>query len=547
MTATFLMRSMFVSVTAACLFGASGTSLAQTQNPHPRQETHSASKPKTGLSSYQLLYYMMLGEIAFSRQDVSTALASYGELVKRTDDPRILSRANEIGLTSALLDVQNKPAEAEAAIRSVLASRENLRVRLLAQLPLIFGHVEDKAEVARIVDRLTAPYLDLAESHLARASADLDAGIKDKAHTESAAALNLNPDLEQAILLLAQTAPEAERSQMMEKLGAFAQAHPQALDSRINYIRWLVMEKRNEEARDQYQQLLKDFPDNDPLAFAIIGIAAQIEDMKTTEALLTRLVAHEWGDVDRMRVLLGEVQAETGKQDEAMRTLEAVRPGPQFMAATIQKARIFAARKQLPLAIQSLHEAAQASPDDKSALQGVEAILLRQSGQNDAAYKILQEILVREPDNQEALYDAAMLDEQAGRTELMEKRLNHLIELKPDNAMALNALGYSFVDRNIRLDEAETLLTKANKLDPEDPAILDSVGWMHFRRGNNAEALDFLQRAYARFPDPEVAGHLIEVLTTDGKRDEARKLLKDAIKANPDSRQLKALAKRLSL
>lgn len=547
MTATFLMRSMFVSVAAACLLGASGTSLAQTQGAHPRQETGSASKSKPGLSGYQLLYYMMLGEIAFARQDVPTALASYGELVKRTDDPRVLSRANEIGLTSALLDVQNKPAEAEAAIKSVLASRENLRARLLAQLPLIFGHVEDKTELARIVERLTAPYLNLAESHLARATAELGAGSNDKAHTEAAAALNLDPDLEQAALLLAQTAPEAERGQAMEQLGAFAQTHPQALDSRINYTRWLAQQKRSEETRDQYQQLLRDFPDNDALAFAIVGIAAQVEDMKTTETLLSRLVDHEWGDVDRMRVLLGEVQAEGGKPDEAMRTLDAVSPGPQYMAAAIQKARIYASRNQLPAAIKSLHEAALASPADKSALQSVEAILLRQSGQTDAAYGILQEILTHEPDNQEALYDAAMLDEQAGRTELMEKRLNHLIELRPDNAMALNALGYSFADRNIRLEEAETLLTKASKLDPDDPAILDSVGWLHFRRGRNAEALDFLQRAYANFPDPEVAGHLIEVLNADGKRDEARKLMKDVVKANPDNKQLKALAKRLSL
>lgn len=547
MTSNILMRSVLLTATATCLFAAPAASFAQDSHPRQEKTQTSSNSTKSGLNSYQLLYYMLLGEIAFARHDVDTALASYGELVKHSDDPRILSRANEIGLTSALMDVQSKPREAEAAIRSVLAHRKNLRARLIIQLPAVFAHINDKAEAAKIIERLTEPYLDLAESHMARATAEYAANQMEKAHHEAAAALKINPDLEQAVLMLTQTTPEEHSAEAMEQLGVFAGSHPHALESRLSYTRWLAHQQRKEEAKAHYQAMLKDFPDNDALVFAIVGIAAQVGDMAEAETLLGRLVDHEWGDVDRMRLLLGEVQFEQGHMDQAMQTLKAVRPGPQFSAAVVQQARILNERKQIQTAIQLLQQAAIDSPNDKTALQTTETILLRQAGRNDEAYKILQDILSREPDNQDILYDAAMLDEQAGRNEVMEQRLRRLIELKPDNAMALNALGYSFVDRNIRMDEAERLLNKAHELEPEDPAILDSVGWLYFRLGHLNDALGFLQRAYSRFPDPEVACHLIEVLATDGQAQAARKILQEAFQANPDNPKLKAVAKRLKL
>jgi len=545
MTSNILMRSVLITATATCLFAGPATSFAQ--DSHPRQEKTHSSSTKSGLNSYQLLYYMLLGEIAFARHDVDTALASYGELVKHSDDPRILSRANEIGLTSALMDVQSKPQEAEAAIRSVLVHRKNLRARLIIQLPAIFTHINDKAEAAQIIERLTEPYLALAEAHMARATAEHAAGQMEKAHLEAAAAFKINPDLEQAILLLTQTTPQEHSGEAMARLGAFAKTHPLALESRLSYTRWLAHEQRRDEAKAHYQAMLKDFPDNDALVFATVGIAAQVGDMAEAENLLARLVDHEWGDVDRMRLLLGEVQFEQGHMDQAMQTLRAVPPGPQFAPAVIQQARILNERKQNQEATKLLQQAATDSPKDKTALQSAESILLRQAGRNDEAYKVLQDILSREPDNQDILYDAAMLDEQAGRNDVMEQRLKHLIALKPDNAMALNALGYSFADRNIRLDEAEQLLNKAHELEPEDPAILDSVGWLNFRQGNWNEALGFLQRAYSRFPDPEVACHLIEVLAVDGQRQAASKVLNEASLAHPDNAKLQALAKRLKL
>jgi tetratricopeptide (TPR) repeat protein len=119
--------------------------------------------------------------------------------------------------------------------------------------------------------------------------------------------------------------------------------------------------------------------------------------------------------------------------------------------------------------------------------------------------------------------------------------------IKPDNAHAYNALGYTFAERNIRLTEALELVEKAYQLAPDDPAILDSMGWVHYRLGNLDKGLDFLRKAIIARPDPEVAAHLAEVLVARGERREAKSVSDKALKENPDNEALTAVVKRLDL
>jgi Flp pilus assembly protein TadD len=128
---------------------------------------------------------------------------------------------------------------------------------------------------------------------------------------------------------------------------------------------------------------------------------------------------------------------------------------------------------------------------------------------------------------------------------LLETNLKHLLTVKPDHAHALNALGYSLAERNIRLPEAHDLITKALRLAPEDPFIMDSMGWVLFRQGKLSEALKTLEQAYKIKADPEIAAHLSEVLWTLDRKDEARQLLKEASKANPDNEVLAGAIKKL--
>lgn len=545
MRTPFRLRPLLL--TLGCLAALAGTTPVMADAPRAKPGATSTSKALPPLNSAQLLFQMFISEIALARGYVGDALFGYNELVKRSDDPALTRRANEIATASVILDARRHPAEAEASVKQALARQESARAGLLLQLPTIFNQMANKNGALESIRRLTEPYPSLPEAHLARAQAELEAGNRATAHQEAGLALSLRPDWEHAALLQAQSAPAEQFREAMEALGSFAQSHPAALDARLSYLRWLVNEHRNDEARALYPQMLAANPDNDRVAFAILGIAAQIPDLETTENLLIRLIDHHWGDTPQLRLLLGKVQETRGHPAEALATYDTLLPGPNFANAQIQKARLLYTDGKPETALASLRKALEASPADATALHGFEAQILRQTGHLAEAQAILEEILRVEPDHLESLYDAALLAEQLGQYAAMEQRLRHVLELNPDHAQALNALGYSLVDRNLRLDEAETLLGKAIALEPDDAAILDSVGWLRFRQGKTSEALDYLQRAYKQFPDTEVAGHLIEVLWLNGQRDSARKLMQDALKASPESIPLKSLAARLGL
>jgi Flp pilus assembly protein TadD len=174
-----------------------------------------------------------------------------------------------------------------------------------------------------------------------------------------------------------------------------------------------------------------------------------------------------------------------------------------------------------------------------------EAQLLREAEQSPAAFTLLGDALKRLPNNTDLLYDYAMIAEKANDLVVMEKTLRRVMELAPTNQNAYNALGYSFAERNIRLPEAYTLVEKALSLAPEDPFIMDSLGWVQFRIGKLKEAEDLLRRAYALRPDPEIAVHLGEVLWVRGQKDDAQKFWRDASKKDPKNDTLRTTLARL--
>ena len=170
--------------------------------------------------------------------------------------------------------------------------------------------------------------------------------------------------------------------------------------------------------------------------------------------------------------------------------------------------------------------------------------MLRDAGRDKEAFDTLDKGLKASPEQPDLLYESALQAEKAGHGEVLEPRLRKLIKLKPDFAHAYNALGYSLAERGERLDEALVLITKAVELAPGDPFILDSLGWVLYRKGDMEPAREKLAQALALRPDPEIAAHLGEVLWKLGRHDEAERTWKDAARITPSNAALAATMKK---
>jgi tetratricopeptide (TPR) repeat protein len=177
------------------------------------------------------------------------------------------------------------------------------------------------------------------------------------------------------------------------------------------------------------------------------------------------------------------------------------------------------------------------------------ANMAKNNKQYQQAYDTLSKAIANsnEEDKPDLQYDLAMMAEKLGRMDEMERILRQVIEAKPEDPQAYNALGYSLADRNLRLTEAKDLIQKAVKLAPKDPFIADSLGWVEFKLGNLAEAQRILEAAYTSKPDAEIAAHLGEVLWKQGLKDRATALWKEGVKINKNNDTLLETLKRFSV
>ncbi|QJQ96471.1 MULTISPECIES: tetratricopeptide repeat protein [Halomonadaceae] len=227
--------------------------------------------------------------------------------------------------------------------------------------------------------------------------------------------------------------------------------------------------------------------------------------------------------------LLGAIAEQEGQVDNALLYYRQVPAGDQFLQARLLAARMLINDDRLEDARSFLHTERLRHDEQAASLAALEAELLDQQGLGDEADELLERELRRSPGAEELLYLRAMRAFSMGDLAAMEEDLQRLIERQPDHAMALNALGYTLVDMTDRHQEGMELIERAYRLEPANPAILDSMGWGYYKLGNNQRALEYLERAYAMMPDQEVAAHLAEVLWELGHEAQARALIEQAL------------------
>ena len=536
-------------------------------------EPQQAVLPNVELSD-ELLYEYLLTEIASQRGHQALALEGSADLVRKTRDPRLARRAAQLAVESGRMDRaidafrQWQELEPDAALAGRMLSSillrggrlEEAKQEYVKQLqaagenpgPLFlqlfqqFVAYPDKPAALELLRELAQPYPRVAEARWTVAQLAQLAGDAGLALSEARQARNLRPDWDAAVLLEAQLLLKSEPQQGLEALRRHLAAHPEAREIRLQYARALLEQKQYRPARDEFQRLAKDSPDNPDMAFAIALISLQLKDYQGAEEQLRQSLGAGGKDSDRVQYYLGQLSEAKESEDEALAHYREVREGEYRFTAQLRILYLLNKRDGLEAARAHLSQVRADNNQQRVQLLLVEAQLLREAQRNADAYEVLSQGLEKLPSHPDLLYETAMLADKLGKHDVAEQLLRKLIQLQPTHAHAHNALGYSLLERNERIEEALELVEKALQLAPADAAIMDSVGWGYYRNGRLDDSVNMLRRAFVANPDPEIAAHLGEVLWMRGDKDEARKIWQDSLKDHPGNALLQAIIKKFT-
>jgi tetratricopeptide (TPR) repeat protein len=549
-------KVLALALAAGVSFAAAGEAVAQLPG-----------QVRLPLTPQQAMFEYLLAEVAMQRGDSAVAMGAYMDLARqlreapiarRAVEAAIRARAFEPALEAAALLVELEPEGTlgREIISSLLANNGNLdqaidtldrliakqaeKGFLLAQVNHFLARYPDKAAVLEGVRKLASRYASLPESHYALAVAALLAGREALALEESKAALAARPGWELAVILQAQVVRKSDPAAVEALYREFLAGNPGSKEVRMQYARELATAKQYTAAREQFREVARLSPEDAHVAYAIGLLALQVEDYVDAEAAFKRALALKYKDENAVYLSLGQVYESRKEVDEAIKWYAKVEAGEE-MRAKLKIATLVARQQGLAAGRQYLAGLETRTSEDRIALLQVDAQLLREAREFRQGYAVLDAALEEFPDSYELLYDRAMAAERLDRLDVVESDLKRVIAMKPDYAHAYNALGYTLAEKTDRLAEAMALIQQAVKLSPDDPFILDSLGWVYYRLGRLDDSVRILQSAYTARSDPEIAAHLGEVLWARGSKDEARRVWSAALIDYPGHESLLAV------
>ncbi len=539
----------------------------------PASPTSLANLPLQDLSA-QMLYDFLLGEIAAQRGSPALAAQTFLDLAKRSRDPRVARRAVEVAnfarmphialeaariwheteptsapalqTVSVLLVGAKRVDEAEPFLAKLFALDANAAANGFMQLGRLLAGNPDPAANLRVVRKLAERYPNLAQAHLAVSQAAGAANDEALALAEARNALALRPEWEIAAMYEAQLLQRRSPGEAAKRLAAFLEKYPDSRDVRLSHARMLVLDKRYPEARAAFESIIKRFPKDTDAIYAVGLLAFQVKEYAVAETNMKRLLELGYRDANSVRYTLGQIADEQKDWPRAIEWYKTIQRGEQALPARMRVANAIAKQGMMEEARAYLRAASVQGEAQRVQLLVAESQLLREANLHREAFDLLGEALAKSPDQPELLYDHALTAEKLDRFDVLESSLKRLIQIKPDHAHAYNALGYSFAERNVRLQEAKNLIDKALEFAPADFFIIDSLGWVLYRLGDLKGAAQQLRRAWEGRPDGEIGAHLGEVLWALGERDEARRIWQEALKTSPENDTLQKTLKRFN-
>ncbi len=520
-----------------------------------------------------LIYSYLVGEIGAHRGDLRLAQSHYQHAAILAQDAYAAERATRIAL-----HLRDYPAGLAAVRRWVEFAPNDVTARQLAAVLFLRNQQIDAAgeqldalvkiadardldgflQAAGVLsaepDRAGAEQLmqGLQERHPDDLRSLYALAVMETAHQRFAeaearlrAVIAEDPAWEQPRVLLSRVlVAQNQREQARTLLDEGVRLYPDSVLLRTTYSRLLVDLADYPAALEQFRELHRLTPDDDEITFGYAMLATQQEDWDEARPLWQELrgVADRR---DEASYYLAQVEEENGNDDLAIGLFRSVSGTELRVDAVMRTAQILGRTGRLAEARDTLQRARIANPGRATDLYVAETQIVQKHGDPDDALALYEAAIAAFPDSQDLLYNRALFVVELGDFAWMERDLRRLLEDDPDYADALNALGYTLADRNERLDEAFAYISRALKLRPDSPAVLDSMGWVLYRQGDLVQAASYLRRALALAQDDEIAAHLGEVLWVSGQRADAQAVWREGLAHSPDSEKIRAVIERL--
>ncbi len=522
----------------------------------------------------EFVYKFLLAEIASQRGDLNAAGHLYLDLAKLTKNTSLAQRATDVAgrarngrlaMDSAnvwrKLDKNSIAAEqvlaelfiasgnltkAKPLIEKLLKSEEKTRANGFIYLNSILSKVENKKNALRFVIEIARPYDGLAEAHFSIAHAAFMAGDRKLANAQLDITDKLKPGWETAVLFRGYTISRSSP----EKAASFYRSHLQKYAKsngvRLEYAKSLTNLKDYDAAKEQFLKLVNSSLASPEISLTVALLSIELNDKDLAEIYLNQALERGYENPPQIFIYLAKIYYEKNQFQDAIIYLNKIKSGGFFLESKLLAAQFIAEKESVDNAITSFDEYKNLSEEEHLKILQFKTSLLYSNGRKTESLDLMKKEEVSFQNSPQFKFDYAMLSDRLGNTILSEQLLKEAIKLKPDYALAYNALGYSYADRSYKLDDAKKYIEIALSIQPRNHYILDSMGWVYFRLGDLNLALQFVKKAFALQEDPEIAAHLGEILWKQGKIQEAKKILSNSLEKYPDNAVISETQNRLN-
>lgn len=541
-----------------------------------------APPPQSALDA-ALFYQLLMGELNVRSGSPGSGFSIILDAARKTQDPALFQRAVDLALQSRSGESALQAAQAwkSALPGSTEANRYVLQILLalnrvdeagkalsvsiqdlpateqnaaIASVPRVFARVQDKKTAADTVEKALAAALKQSSTAAAawttvgrmrREAGQLALAVEATRQGHAADALAPGP------LILALSLASAAPTEITPLLAQAMQGNVQP-ELRLGYARYLIGLPQQAQAVQQLARLNAEHPSfaDGWLVHGLLlqetGKLAEAEQKLRQYVSLAQANPNKDNPTGLAEALmaLAQMAQRQGQLTQAEQWLAQVPVEVDPIKLASRRADLLTQQGQFDEARQVLAQIKTTNTEQATRKTLLQSMWLRENKQADEAYNLLKQAMTEQPQNTDLMSEMAMVSEKLKRFDEMESVLRELMQRKPEDPHAFNALGYSLADRSVRLDEARQLITHALKLAPEDAYIQDSLGWVAYRQGRHAESLKILQAAFKARPDAEIAAHLGEVLWVMGQRQEAGTVWREGLLLKADNDTLVETMKR---